>query len=72
MNLPRERVDLEKMISGQVQESLHLDYKRSMAVSNKNRTEIAKDVSSFANSDGGIIVYGIEEEKHLPIRLTTV
>ena len=69
MNLPRERVDLEKMISGQVQESLHLDYKRSMAVSNKNRTEIAKDVSSFANSDGGIIVYGIEEEKHLPIRI---
>ncbi|MXX38124.1 MAG: ATP-binding protein [Gemmatimonadetes bacterium] len=69
MNLPRERVDLEKMISGQVQESLHLDYKRSMAVSNKNRTEIAKDVSSFANSDGGIIVYGIEEEEHLPIRI---
>ena len=37
MNLPRERVDLEKMISGQVQESLHLDYKRSMAVSNSEK-----------------------------------
>ena len=63
------------MISGQVQESLHLDYKSSMALSddkvsdNKRRAEIAKDVSSFAISDGGIIVYGIEEEGHLPIRI---
>ena len=71
MNLPRTRADLERMISGQVQESLHLEYKSSMAVSksDKNRAELAKDVSSFANSDGGIIVYGIEEEEHLPIRI---
>lgn len=71
MNLPRTRADLESMISGQFQESLHLEYKSSMAVSksDKNRAELAKDVSSFANSDGGIIVYGIEEEEHLPIRI---
>lgn len=71
MNLPKTRADLERMISGQFQESLHLEYKSSMAVSksDKKRAELAKDVSSFANSDGGIIVYGIEEEKHLPIRI---
>ena len=70
MDLPRTRADLERMISGQFQESLHLEYKSSMAVSKpSNRTELAKDVSSFANSDGGMIVYGIEEEEHLPIRI---
>ena len=69
MNLPKTQADLQGMISGQVQESLHLDYKSSMAISNKHRTEIAKDVSSFANSDGGVIVYGIKEEKYLPKRI---
>jgi hypothetical protein len=29
-------------------------------------SEISKDVSSFANADGGTIIYGIVEDKHLP------
>lgn len=67
--LPQSKDDLQAMIDGQVQESLHLDYKCSPALSTKNRDEIAKDVSAMANSDGGWIVYGIEESGHLPKRL---
>ncbi|MFN8349444.1 MAG: ATP-binding protein [Spirosomataceae bacterium] len=30
----------------------------------KRKDIISKDVASFANSDGGIIIYGIKEENH--------
>jgi len=33
--------------------------------------EISKDVSAFANSDGGVIVYGIVEQEHRPQSLDT-
>ena len=59
---------LNQLIRDQVQESLHLDYKKTDSLDNteKNKKEISKDVSAFANSDGGIIIYGIVEKKHLP------
>jgi len=63
-------VDLNDLIRDKVQESIHLDYKASQALSfAKNHKELAKDVSAFANSDGGIIVYGMKEDGHLPIEL---
>jgi predicted HTH transcriptional regulator len=59
---------LRFLIQNQVQESIHLDYKRSETLENTeaNKNEISKDVSSFANSDGEIIVYGVEESGHIP------
>lgn len=51
------------MISDRVQEDIHLDYKRSAAIAHDKRGEIAKDVSAFANSDGGLLIYGVEEDK---------
>lgn len=69
MNTPRTLTDLQALISTRVQEDLHLDYKESLAISEKKRAEIAKDVSAFANSDGGMIVYGIVEQNHLPVRV---
>lgn len=55
------------MIDSLVQESVHLDYKRSDSLTDKrSRKDISKDVSSFLNSDGGMIVYGVEEIEHLP------
>lgn len=60
--------DLEFLIKNEVEENVHLDYKSagSLAKEDKKRNEITKDVSAFANSDGGIIIYGIHEEEHKP------
>ncbi len=57
---------LQKLIDDQIEESPNLEYKRELSSDNK---EIAKDISSFANTNGGIIIYGIEEEDHKPKKL---
>jgi hypothetical protein len=67
MELPTTLQDIDKLISTQTQESLHLDYKDSRAVDKSKRAEISKDVSAFANSDGGAIIYGVIEQDHLPV-----
>ena len=63
--------DLNDLIKNEVQESVSLDYKRcaSLQKLQKNRDEISKDVSAFANSAGGIVVYGMEENGHIPTRV---
>lgn len=59
------------LIANKTQESLTLDYKRSPSLdrSDGKRAELSKDVSAFANSAGGIIVHGMEENGHVPIRI---
>lgn len=63
--------DLLALIQNEVQESLELDYKRSdaLAKTDAKKNEISKDVSAFANSAGGRIIFGIVEEGHKPVRL---
>jgi hypothetical protein len=58
--------EIQRYIDDEVQESLYLDYKGSPALSKKKKDEIIKDVTSFANADGGTIIYGVSEEGHLP------
>ncbi len=69
--LPANFAEIESFVRNQVPESIHLDYKASPALAPKNGSEIAKDVSAFANSDGGLLIYGVEEDKgsHLPVRI---
>lgn len=57
---------LNSLIENKVEESLNLEYKSSGALGKQNNktTEISKDVSSLANSDGGIIIYGIAEDNN--------
>ncbi|RZL17067.1 MAG: ATP-binding protein [Pedobacter sp.] len=59
--------DLQLLIDNQVEESIYLDFKSSGSLekSDKKRSELSKDVAAFANSDGGIIVYGIKEVNHV-------
>ena len=66
--------DIEALITNEVEENIHLDYKAAGALDkdDKKRREITKDVSAFANSDGGIIVYGVSEEDHRPKELSFI
>lgn len=66
---------VNQMIVDQVEESLNLDYKRAAALDRGKAVEITKDVSSFANSSGGVLIYGVSEDsthKHLPGALDPV
>jgi hypothetical protein len=66
------KAELEALYEHNVKESLHLEYKASPAVDKKDdskKLEMARDVSAFANSDGGQIIYGMKEDDHEPAGL---
>lgn len=55
---------LKQMLENQEPEDSHLEYKdkRRLLPTNKRRPdELSKDVSSFLNSDGGVLIYGVPE-----------
>lgn len=66
--------DIESLIKNEVEENVHLDYKeaRALGKDDPKKVEITKDVSSFANSDGGVIVYGVAEADHKPKAITHI
>ena len=71
-----DKLDIEQLIASQRQEDINLDYKSSDSLEKNDgkKSEITKDVSSFANSDGGVIIYGVKEydttdKKHLPEKI---
>lgn len=66
--------DIESLINNNAEESLHLEFKEARALSkdDKYKAEITKDVSAFANSDGGIIIYGIQEKEHKASHVTYI
>ena len=54
---------LDELLS-QTKETSELDFKREIClISEKDKFEFAKDVSAFANTNGGHIVYGKEDQK---------
>ena len=67
--VPETIDDLLFYVENEIKESVRLDYKRSPALNKGKREEIAKDVSAFANSDGGLLIYGVCEENDLPSSL---
>ena len=68
---------IQRYIDDEIEESLNLDYKAAdaLAKTDGKRKEVTKDVSAMANSDGGVIVYGLSEDpnnRHLPGRFDLV
>jgi hypothetical protein len=58
---------LELYVKDNDQESLYLEFKESRALlgwASNHKKELAKDVSAFANSGGGLIIYGAKESKN--------
>lgn len=66
--------DIQLLINTGAEESINLEFKsaESLSQNDKKKSEIAKDVSAFANSAGGFIVYGIREENHKASLLSPV
>ena len=76
-----QKSDIESIINdSDYNEKLHVDYKKDYNLYNiskdkiskreKEKNEIRNDICSFANADGGFIIYGIKEEKGVPIEIT--
>jgi predicted HTH transcriptional regulator len=64
--------DLQALIESEVTESLTLEFKAHEALTRRNndpKREISKVVSSFANSAGGTVVYGVVEVGHLATQM---
>ncbi len=58
--------EVHRMISAELVEELYLDYKRSSTtlpaakLSDEDRKNLAKAIAGFANSEGGVIVWGVD------------
>jgi hypothetical protein len=65
--------DLQSLRENEMAEGIVLDYKRELyGGSDADKREFLKDVSSFANTAGGHIIIGIEEEGGLPTKVTGI
>lgn len=54
---------VRQLVTNQVSESLTVEFKRDLPMASaSDKREIAKDISAMANSAGGWIIYGIDEQ----------
>ncbi len=62
--------DLQTLIDNSVLEGKTIEYKQELpGNSDTDKKEFLADVSSFANAGGGDLIYGIVEDKGIPIEL---
>ncbi len=53
-----------RAVESKTPESVTLDYKQDINITSKEgKVELAKDVTSFANEVGGVLVYGVSEDR---------
>ena len=65
--------DLDAVIDAKVKESRFIEYKRELpSAKDSDVKDLLADVSAFANSSGGTILYGIDEDQGEPIACTGI
>jgi Schlafen, AlbA_2 len=64
--------DLDALIDAKVKENRFIEYKRELPATKDSDKDLLADVSAFANSSGGTILYGIEEDQGEPIACTGI
>lgn len=58
---------VKRLIENKVQEGKIIDYKESLSViTNDDKKEFLADLASFANGDGGNLIYGVKEVDGIP------
>ena len=56
--------DIQALITNQVPEDRRLDYKEQYSIqTDQEKKEFLADVSAFANTNGGHIIFGIQEQR---------
>ena len=56
--------DINRLVSDAVPESLYLDYKQELHLEKPDeKKEFLRDVTAFANAEGGLLVYGVKEDR---------
>jgi hypothetical protein len=54
---------IQALVDAQAEETAYLEFKRQLPANNeKSKHEFLADISAFANSSGGELIYGIEED----------
>lgn len=66
-----ERADLEALVANQVAERRTLEFKRDLpGPSERARKEFLADITSFANAQGGDILFGIDAPRGVALAIT--
>jgi len=58
--------DVRSLIQSRIEEGLTLEYKEEV---DRDSKDIAKDISAFANTEGGTIIYGVKSQDKIAIDL---
>ena len=67
-----EEADLLALVSNQVEEGVQLDFKRDLPKDDhEGRKAFYSDICAFANTSGGDLVYGMEEEEGVASKLVS-
>lgn len=56
------KADLDRIVDERLEEATTLEFKRQLPPSGSN-DDVSKDLAAMANTEGGLIVYGIEQDE---------